>query len=198
MERGVTLVTLSLPKSIQGDLGLLLLHNNQAEVEKAEPQMMAKTKLSSWQIPTDVTEQRKKQEMSGAEDGLMFDANLRPETKLNEQGRAQEVAIEAAVSAIIHLKDSLNEWDSKVGDGDCGATVSLSPHPDFVANNFDMYYLQLAGTCYNFYQSTPKKLAGENYFLHSGQLMFKSLFVIYTRWTTTNFLTLRICFLHDI
>ncbi|CAI9273019.1 unnamed protein product [Lactuca saligna] len=42
-----------------------------AEVEKAEPQMMAKTKLSSWQIPTDVIEQRKKQEMSGAEDGLM-------------------------------------------------------------------------------------------------------------------------------
>nr|KAJ0222267.1 hypothetical protein LSAT_V11C200094590 [Lactuca sativa] len=28
-ETGVTLVTLSLPKSIQGDLGLLLLHNNQ-------------------------------------------------------------------------------------------------------------------------------------------------------------------------
>nr|KAJ0215646.1 hypothetical protein LSAT_V11C300135130 [Lactuca sativa] len=61
-----------------------------------------------------------------------------------------------------------------------------------------MYYLQLARTCYNFYQSTPTKLAGENYFLHSGQLMFKSLFVIYTRWTTTNFLTWRICFLHDI
>ncbi|CAH1432831.1 unnamed protein product [Lactuca virosa] len=30
------------------------------------------------------------------------------------------------------------------------------------------------------------------------QLMFKSLFAIYTRWTTTNFLTWRICFLHDI
>nr|KAJ0225372.1 hypothetical protein LSAT_V11C100039570 [Lactuca sativa] len=67
-----------------------------------------------------------------------------------------------------------------------------------VANNFDMYYLQLARTCYNFYQSTPTKFTGENYFLHSGQLMFKSLFVIYTRWTTTNFLTWRICFLHDI
>nr|KAJ0208756.1 hypothetical protein LSAT_V11C400206870 [Lactuca sativa] len=66
------------------------------------------------------------------------------------------------------------------------------------ANNFDMYYLQLVRTCYNFYQSTSTKLAGENYFLHSGQLMFKSLFVIYTRWTTTNFLTWRICFLHDI
>nr|KAJ0212235.1 hypothetical protein LSAT_V11C400168400 [Lactuca sativa] len=116
----------------------------------------------------------------------------------NLGGLVQEVAIEAAVSTIIHLKDSLNEWDSKVGDGDCGSTVSLSPHPNFVANNFDMYYLQLARTCYNFYQCTPTKLAGENYFLHSGQLMFKSLFVIYTRWTTTIFLTWRICFLHDI
>nr|KAJ0228563.1 hypothetical protein LSAT_V11C100049230 [Lactuca sativa] len=47
---------------------------------------------------------------------------------------------------------------------------------------------KLARTCYNFYQSTPTKLA----------LMFKSLFVIYTRWTTTNFLTWRICLLHDI
>ncbi|KAH9626232.1 hypothetical protein KSS87_000111 [Heliosperma pusillum] len=28
---------------------------------------------------------------------------------------------------------------------------------------------ELAWTCYNFYQSTPTKLAGENYFFHSGQ-----------------------------
>nr|KAJ0212484.1 hypothetical protein LSAT_V11C400185230 [Lactuca sativa] len=57
---------------------------------------------------------------------------------------------------------------------------------------------KLARTCNNFYQSSPTKLARENYFLHSGQLfgfsflivrlikvfwfqlMFKSLFVIYT------------------
>ncbi|KAL6996119.1 mannosyl-oligosaccharide alpha-1,2-mannosidase [Sarracenia purpurea var. burkii] len=30
---------------------------------------------------------------------------------------------------------------------------------------------ELAWTCYNFYQSTPTKLAGENYFFHSGQDM---------------------------
>ncbi|KAJ0865392.1 putative mannosyl-oligosaccharide 1,2-alpha-mannosidase [Helianthus annuus] len=30
---------------------------------------------------------------------------------------------------------------------------------------------ELAFTCYNFYQSTPTKLAGENYFFHSGQDM---------------------------
>nr|KAJ0228038.1 hypothetical protein LSAT_V11C100025900 [Lactuca sativa] len=53
---------------------------------------------------------------------------------------------------------------------------------------FKLRFCELARTCYNFYQSTPIKLARENYFLHSGQLMFKSLFVIYTQWTTTNFL----------
>lgn len=30
--------------------------------------------------------------------------------------------------------------------------------------------LQLAWTCYNFYQSTPTKLAGENYFFTAGQV----------------------------
>ncbi|KAL4598133.1 hypothetical protein ACB092_11G037800 [Castanea dentata] len=32
--------------------------------------------------------------------------------------------------------------------------------------------MQLAWTCYNFYQSTPTKLAGENYFFHSGQVSY--------------------------
>lgn len=31
---------------------------------------------------------------------------------------------------------------------------------------------QLAWTCYNFYQSTPTKLAGENYYFHDGQVRF--------------------------
>ena len=30
--------------------------------------------------------------------------------------------------------------------------------------------LQLAWTCYNFYESTPTKLAGENYFFNSGSV----------------------------
>ncbi|CAH1422952.1 unnamed protein product [Lactuca virosa] len=34
---------------------------------------------------------------------------------------------------------------------------------------------ELAWTCYNFYQSTPTKLAGENYFFHSGQLQDMSV-----------------------
>ncbi|RZC02370.1 putative 3,4-dihydroxy-2-butanone kinase isoform D [Glycine soja] len=43
--------------------------------------------------------------------------------QLNEQGQILEVAIEAAANAIINLKDNLNEWDGKVGDGDCGSTM---------------------------------------------------------------------------
>jgi hypothetical protein len=35
-----------------------------------------------------------------------------------------EAAIEAAAKEIVSMKVCLNEWDSKVGDGDCGATVS--------------------------------------------------------------------------
>ncbi|XP_072971719.1 putative 3,4-dihydroxy-2-butanone kinase [Typha angustifolia] len=43
--------------------------------------------------------------------------------KLTEQGCILEAAIEAAAKEIINLKDQLNEWDSKVGDGDCGTTM---------------------------------------------------------------------------
>ncbi|KAK1314765.1 putative 3,4-dihydroxy-2-butanone kinase [Acorus calamus] len=43
--------------------------------------------------------------------------------ELNEQGYILEAAIEAGAKEIINLKDALNEWDSKVGDGDCGSTM---------------------------------------------------------------------------
>ncbi|KAM7479594.1 hypothetical protein LguiA_027807 [Lonicera macranthoides] len=46
----------------------------------------------------------------------------RPE-QLNEQGSILEAAIQAAATAVINYRDSLNEWDSKVGDGDCGSTM---------------------------------------------------------------------------
>ncbi|CAO2823314.1 unnamed protein product [Amaranthus hypochondriacus] len=48
--------------------------------------------------------------------------STRPQ-ELSEQGRILEVAIEAATSELINLRDQLNEWDSKVGDGDCGTTM---------------------------------------------------------------------------
>ncbi|KAK1287944.1 putative 3,4-dihydroxy-2-butanone kinase [Acorus calamus] len=47
---------------------------------------------------------------------------IRPR-ELNEQGYILEAAIEAGAKEIINLKDALNEWDSKVGDGDCGSTM---------------------------------------------------------------------------
>ncbi|KAE8705343.1 putative 3,4-dihydroxy-2-butanone kinase [Hibiscus syriacus] len=50
------------------------------------------------------------------------DSLSRPK-KLSEHGRILETAIEAAVNAVIDMRDSLNDWDSKVGDGDCGSTM---------------------------------------------------------------------------
>ncbi|CAN7029577.1 hypothetical protein IGI04_029685 [Brassica rapa subsp. trilocularis] len=43
--------------------------------------------------------------------------------ELSQQGRILEAAIKAAATVVISLKDSLNEWDGKVGDGDCGSTM---------------------------------------------------------------------------
>ncbi|CAN0902186.1 Putative 3,4-dihydroxy-2-butanone kinase [Linum grandiflorum] len=51
------------------------------------------------------------------------DASLGRPAELSEQGIILEVAIEAAASAVVNLKDPLNEWDGKVGDGDCGSTM---------------------------------------------------------------------------
>lgn len=53
-----------------------------------------------------------------------YQSQIRPQ-ELSKQGRMLEAAIQAAATVIISLKDSLNEWDGKVGDGDCGSTVSL-------------------------------------------------------------------------
>jgi len=43
--------------------------------------------------------------------------------ELIKQGCILEAAIEASATEIINLKDILNEWDNKVGDGDCGTTM---------------------------------------------------------------------------
>lgn len=51
------------------------------------------------------------------------DETLSRPKQLNHQGHILEVAIEAATQAIINLRDNLNDWDSKVGDGDCGSTM---------------------------------------------------------------------------
>ena len=49
---------------------------------------------------------------------------LQRSRELTKQGCILEASIEAGAKEIIRIKDSLNEWDSKVGDGDCGTTVS--------------------------------------------------------------------------
>uniref|UniRef100_A0A6M2EZ70 3,4-dihydroxy-2-butanone kinase n=1 Tax=Populus davidiana TaxID=266767 RepID=A0A6M2EZ70_9ROSI len=51
------------------------------------------------------------------------DESLSRPQQLSEQGHLLEVAIEAAMNAIIDLRDNLNEWDGRVGDGDCGSTM---------------------------------------------------------------------------
>ncbi|KAI5562037.1 hypothetical protein BDE02_15G028400 [Populus trichocarpa] len=51
------------------------------------------------------------------------DESLSRPQQLSEQGHLLEVAVEAAVNAIIDLRDNLNEWDGRVGDGDCGSTM---------------------------------------------------------------------------
>ncbi|KAJ4871374.1 Dihydroxyacetone kinase [Raphanus sativus] len=84
----------------------------------------APTKAPSWPVGTDGNrppakipvplppfQQNKKEESLG-----------RPQ-ELSQQGRVLEAAIEAAATVVISLKDSLNEWDGKVGDGDCGSTM---------------------------------------------------------------------------
>lgn len=54
-----------------------------------------------------------------------FDQTLGGPLQLSQQGIILEAAIQAAANAVIKLKDTLNDWDSKVGDGDCGSTVGI-------------------------------------------------------------------------
>ncbi|KAL0853766.1 hypothetical protein Bca101_058918 [Brassica carinata] len=105
-----------------------IMKANQSILERLD----APTKAPSWPVGTDVKfiytgnrppakipislppfQQNKNEESLG-----------RP-LELSQDGRTLEAAIEGAATVVISLKDSLNEWDGKVGDGDCGSTVSL-------------------------------------------------------------------------
>nr|AAM47307.1 3,4-dihydroxy-2-butanone kinase [Oryza sativa Japonica Group] len=55
---------------------------------------------------------------SGKDDEILTEPQ-----ELSKQGCILEAAIEAGAKEIINIKDNLNEWDSKVGDGDCGTTM---------------------------------------------------------------------------
>ncbi|KAL6637023.1 hypothetical protein ACP70R_024595 [Stipagrostis hirtigluma subsp. patula] len=54
---------------------------------------------------------------------MKSDKMLQQSRELTKQGCILEAAIEAGAKEIIRITDSLNEWDSKVGDGDCGTTM---------------------------------------------------------------------------
>ncbi|WVZ60301.1 hypothetical protein U9M48_010346 [Paspalum notatum var. saurae] len=54
---------------------------------------------------------------------MKSDKVLQQSRELTKQGCILEASIEAGAKEIIRIKDSLNEWDGKVGDGDCGTTM---------------------------------------------------------------------------
>ncbi|KAG2546303.1 putative 3,4-dihydroxy-2-butanone kinase isoform X3 [Panicum virgatum] len=54
---------------------------------------------------------------------MKSDKMLQQSRELTKEGCILEACIEAGAKEIIRIKDSLNEWDSKVGDGDCGTTM---------------------------------------------------------------------------
>ena len=50
------------------------------------------------------------------------DSFTRPED-ISASGKALELAIQAATQSLIDAESELTEWDTKVGDGDCGTTL---------------------------------------------------------------------------
>lgn len=84
----------------------------------------APTNAPFWPIHVDVKRHNVKRPISLPTSHLQCAAEVsyRPKA-LDEQGHILELAIEAGANEIINLKDKLNEWDSKVGDGDCGSTL---------------------------------------------------------------------------
>ncbi|KAK3146269.1 hypothetical protein QOZ80_3BG0263840 [Eleusine coracana subsp. coracana] len=85
----------------------------------------ASTKAPCWPVGNDGGRQKPAKiavpvSSSGA---MKSDKMLQQSRELTRQGCILEAAIEAGAKEIIRITDSLNEWDSKVGDGDCGTTM---------------------------------------------------------------------------
>ncbi|ESW24627.1 hypothetical protein PHAVU_004G146300 [Phaseolus vulgaris] len=97
-------------------------------IMKADPAILqrldAPTKAPYWPVAADGNHPPAKipVPISGSRTVKTDEPQSQPQ-QLNEQGQILEVAIEAAANAIINIKDNLNEWDGKVGDGDCGSTM---------------------------------------------------------------------------
>ncbi|CAN7000814.1 unnamed protein product [Brassica rapa subsp. trilocularis] len=84
----------------------------------------APTKAPNWPVGTDGNRPPAKipVPIPPSRSAKSAESQARPK-ELSQQGRVLEAAIQAAATVIISLKDSLNEWDGKVGDGDCGSTM---------------------------------------------------------------------------
>ncbi|KZV35492.1 3,4-dihydroxy-2-butanone kinase [Dorcoceras hygrometricum] len=83
----------------------------------------APTKAPNWPVGTEGRPPAKLPIPLPQSRSTKSDESLSRPQQLSPQGYILEVAIESAATAVINLKDSLNEWDSKVGDGDCGSTM---------------------------------------------------------------------------
>ncbi|XP_010465835.1 PREDICTED: putative 3,4-dihydroxy-2-butanone kinase [Camelina sativa] len=82
----------------------------------------APTKAPNWPVGTDGNRPPAKIHVPVPPSRSIAESHNRPQ-ELSKEGRILEAAIQAAATVIISLKDSLNEWDAKVGDGDCGSTM---------------------------------------------------------------------------
>ncbi|ERN11040.1 hypothetical protein AMTR_s00024p00082030 [Amborella trichopoda] len=83
----------------------------------------APTKAPCWPVGADGNHPPTKIPVPVPPSRLHHDEPSSRPQELNEQAHILEAAIEASANAVINLRDVLNEWDSKVGDGDCGTTM---------------------------------------------------------------------------
>ncbi|GLJ17084.1 hypothetical protein SUGI_0295500 [Cryptomeria japonica] len=87
------------------------------------PRLDAHTKAPSWPVGVDGPRPATTIPVPMATHSVESkEAPCRPQD-LTVQGRVLEVAIKAGAEELIKLKDTLNEWDGKIGDGDCGTTM---------------------------------------------------------------------------
>ncbi|KAF7052389.1 hypothetical protein CFC21_060494 [Triticum aestivum] len=87
------------------------------------------------------------------------DEILSERQELSKQGCMLEAAIEAAAKELIDLKDNLNDWDSKVGDGDCGTTMYRGATA-ILEDMKTRYHLNDAAGTVNEIGSTIRKVMG--------------------------------------
>ncbi|URD98577.1 Glycosyl hydrolase family 47 [Musa troglodytarum] len=103
--------------------------------------------------------------------------NRNSEALLNFHSREMwEISMEGLLSLIRKTtQSSLSYICEKTGDSLSNRSQSISiwvhnfHSPSTVP--FSKFLIELAWTCYNFYQSTPTKLAGQNYYFNGGEDM---------------------------